>query len=118
MKSGTNIQFVPYRGAAPAMTDTISGQIQLHASAKVLLLPQIQAGKLRALVVASAQRWPELPDVPTLKEAGMDGFPPDVWYGLLAPAGMPAPVVAKINAAVNARLKTPGYGCLACQAQP
>jgi tripartite-type tricarboxylate transporter receptor subunit TctC len=107
VKSGTNMQFVPYRGAAPAMTDTISGQIQIHASAKVLLLPQIQAGKLRALVVASAQRWPELPDVPTLKEAGMDGFPPDVWYGLLAPAGTPAPVVAKINAAVNMRLKTP-----------
>ncbi len=107
VKSGTNIQFVPYRGAAPAMTDTISGQIQIHASAKVLLLPQIQAGKLRALVVASAQRWPELPDVPTLKEAGMDGFPPDVWYGLLAPAGTPAPVIAKINSAVNARLKTP-----------
>ena len=107
VKSGTNMQFVPYRGAAPAMTDTISGQIQIHASAKVLLLPQIQAGKLRALVVASAQRWPELPDVPTLKEAGMDGFPPDVWYGLLAPAGTPAPVIAKLNAAVNARLKTP-----------
>ena len=107
VKSGTNIRFVPYRGAAPAMTDTISGQIQIHASAKVLLLPQIQAGRLRALVVGSAQRWPELPDVPTLKEAGMDGFPPEVWYGLLAPAGTPAPVIAKINSAVNARLKTP-----------
>ncbi len=75
IKSGTQIQFVPYRGAAPAMTDAISGQIQIHASAKVLLLPQIQAGKLRALVVASAKRWPELPDVPTFKEVGMDGFP-------------------------------------------
>ena len=107
VKSGTNMQFVPYRGAAPAMTDAISGQIQIHASAKVLLLPQIQVGKLRALVVASAKRWPELPDVPTLQEAGMDGFPPDVWYGLLAPAGTPAPVIAKLNATVNARLKTP-----------
>jgi tripartite-type tricarboxylate transporter receptor subunit TctC len=106
IKSGTQIQFVPYRGAAPAMTDAISGQIQMHASAKVLLLPQIQAGKLRALVVASAKRWPELPDVPTLKEAGMDGFPTDVWYGLLAPAGTPAPVIAKLNTTMNARLKT------------
>jgi tripartite-type tricarboxylate transporter receptor subunit TctC len=106
IKSGTQIQFVPYRGAAPAMTDAISGQIQIHASAKVLLLPQIQAGKLRALVVASATRWPELPDVPTLKEVGMDGFPTDVWYGLLAPAGTPAPVIAKLNATMNARLKT------------
>jgi tripartite-type tricarboxylate transporter receptor subunit TctC len=107
VKSGTNIQFVPYRGAMPAMTDTISGQVQMHASAKVLLLPQIQAGKLRALAVASAKRWPELPDVPTLAEAGFPGFPPDIWYGLLAPAGTPAPVIAKLNATVNARLKTP-----------
>ena len=107
VKSGTNIQFVPYRGAMPAMTDAIGGQIQMHASAKVLLLPQILSGKLRALAVASEQRWPELPDVPTLTEAGMPGFPSAIWYGLLAPAGTPAPVVAKINAAVNARLKTP-----------
>ena len=106
VKSGANILFVPYRGAAPAMTDVIAGQIQMHASAKTLLLPQIQAGKLRALAVASATRWPELPDVPTLREAGLDGFPTAVWYGLLAPAGTPAPVVGKLNAAVNARLKT------------
>ncbi len=106
VKSGTNILFVPYRGAAPAMNDVIGGQIQIHASAKSLLLPQIQASKLRALAVASAERWPELPDVPTLREAGMDGFPTAVWYGLLAPAGTPAPVIAKLNATVNARLKT------------
>ena len=106
VKSGANILFVPYRGAAPAMTDVIAGQIQMHASAKTLLLPQIQAGKLRALAVASATRWPELPDVPTLREAGLEGFPTAVWYGLLAPAGTPAPVVGKLNAAVNARLKS------------
>jgi len=118
VKSGANILFVPYRGAAPAMTDVIAGQIQMHASAKTLLLPQIQAGKLRALAVASATRWPELPDVPTLREAGLEGFPTAVWYGLLAPAGTPASVVGKLNAAVNAavdkpavnaRLRTLGY---------
>ena len=107
VKSGTNMQFVPYRGAAPAMNDAIAGQIQMHASARVLLLPQIQAGKLRAIAVASQKRWPELPNVPTLAEAGFPGFPPDIWYGLVAPAGTPAPVVAKLNAAVNARLKSP-----------
>jgi len=107
VKSGTNMQFVPYRGAAPAMNDAIAGQIQMHASARVLLLPQIQAGKLRAVAVASQKRWPELPNVPTLAEAGFPGFPPDIWYGLVAPAGTPAPVVAKLNAAVNARLKSP-----------
>jgi tripartite-type tricarboxylate transporter receptor subunit TctC len=107
VKSGTNIQFVPYRGAAPAMNDVIGGQIQIHASARVLLLPQIQAGKLRALAVASAKRWPELPDVPTLTEAGFPGFPTDIWYGLLATAGTPAPVIARLNDAVNKQLKTP-----------
>ena len=107
VKSGTNMQFVPYRGAAPAMNDTIAGQVQMHASARVLLLPQIQAGKLRAVAVASQKRWPELPNVPALAEAGFPGFPPDIWYGLVAPAGTPAPVVAKLNAAVNARLKSP-----------
>ena len=71
---------------------------------KTLLLPQIQAGKLRARGCQCC--WPELPDVPTLREAGLDGFPTAVWYGLLAPAGTPAPVVGKLNAAVNARLKT------------
>ncbi len=118
VKSGTNIQFVPYRGAMPAMTDTISGQVQMHASAKVLLLPQIQAGKLRPLAVASEKRWPELPDVPTLAEAGMPGFPSAIWYGLLAPAGTPAPVIAKLNATLNARLKTPEMQAVAGQAQP
>ena len=106
VRSGANIQFVPYRGAVPAMNDTIGGQVQIHASAKVLLLPQIQAGKLRALAVASQQRWAELPDVPTIAEAGFPGFPPDIWYGLLAPAGTPAPVVAKLNETVNKRLNT------------
>ena len=101
VKSGTNIQFVPYRGAVPAMTDTIAGTVQIHSSAKVLLLPQIQAGKLRALAVASYKRWPELPDVPTFAEAGFPGFPPDIWYGLVAPAGTPAPVVAKLNATMK-----------------
>jgi tripartite-type tricarboxylate transporter receptor subunit TctC len=72
-----------------------------------LLLPQIQAGKLRALAVASQKRWLELPDVPTLAEAGFAGFPPDIWYGLIAPTGTPAPVVAKLNGAVNARLQSP-----------
>jgi tripartite-type tricarboxylate transporter receptor subunit TctC len=107
VKSGTNIQFVPYRGAAPAMNDAIGGQIQIHASARVLLLPQIQAGKLRALAVASEKRWPELPDVPTLTEAGFPGFPTDIWYGILAPAGTPAPVISRLNGVINARLKTP-----------
>ena len=107
VKSGANIVFVPYKGAAPALIDAIAGQIQMHSTAKSVILPQIQAGKLRALAVQGASRWPELPDVPTLTEAGFDGFPPAVWYGFLAPARTPPAVVAKLNAAINQQVKTP-----------
>ena len=107
IKSGANIVFVPYKGAAPALTDAIAGPIQLHSTAKSVLLPQVQSGKLRALAVEGAKRWPELPDVPTLTEAGFDGFPPAVWYGFLAPAKTPAAVIAKLNAAINQQVKTP-----------
>ena len=106
VKSGANIVFVPYKGAAPALIDVIAGQIQLHSTAKSVLLPQIQSGKLRALAVEGDQRWPELPDVPTLSEAGFDGFPPAIWYGFLAPAKTPPQVIAKLNAAVQQQLKS------------
>jgi tripartite-type tricarboxylate transporter receptor subunit TctC len=107
VRSGANIVFVPYKGAAPALMDAVAGQIQMHTTAKSVILPQIQAGKLRALAVQGTTRWPELPDVPTLTEAGFDGFPPAVWYGFLAPARTPAAVVAKLNAAINQQVKTP-----------
>jgi tripartite-type tricarboxylate transporter receptor subunit TctC len=107
VKSGANIVFVPYKGAAPALIDAIAGQIQMHSTAKSVILSQIQAGKLRALAVQGTRRWPELPDVPTLTEAGFDGFPPAVWYGFLAPAKTPPAVIAKLNAAINQQVKTP-----------
>jgi tripartite-type tricarboxylate transporter receptor subunit TctC len=88
-------------------SDAIAGQIQMHATAKSVILPQIQAGKLRALAVQGTKRWPELPDVPTLTEAGFDGFPPALWYGFLAPAKTPPAVIARLNAAVNQQVKTP-----------
>jgi tripartite-type tricarboxylate transporter receptor subunit TctC len=75
VRTGAEMVFVPYKGAAPAIADVLGNQIQVNASAKSVLLPLIQAGKLRALAVASAERWPELPDVPTLHESGIDGFP-------------------------------------------
>jgi len=107
VKSGANIVFVPYKGAAPALTDAIAGQIQMHSTAKSVILPQIQAGKLRGLAVQGDKRWPELPNVPTLTEAGFDGFPPAVWYGFLAPAKTPPAVIARLNAAINQQVKTP-----------
>jgi tripartite-type tricarboxylate transporter receptor subunit TctC len=106
-RTGTNIMFVPYKGAAPAITDLLGGQIQVSVSAKSALLPLINAGRLRALAVTSAERWPELPDIPTMREKGLDGFPNGQWFGLLAPAGTPDGVIGRLNAAVAVRLAAP-----------
>jgi len=105
VRTGTDIVFVPYKGAAPAITDALGGQIQVHVSAKSVLLPLIKDGKLRPMAVTSSERWPELPDVPTMRESGLAGFPTAQWFGLMAPAGTPAAVIGRLNAAVNARLK-------------
>jgi len=105
-RTGIDMVFVPYKGAAPAIADVLGNQIQVHVSAKSVLLPLIQAGKLRALAVSSAERWPELPDVPTLRESGLDGFPTAIWFALMAPAATPPAVIAKLNTAENAVLKS------------
>ena len=76
-------------------------------TSKAVLLPLIQEGRLRALAVTSEVRWPELPDVPTLREAGLPGIPAYLWFGLLAPARTPATVIDKLNAAVNDGLSSP-----------
>jgi tripartite-type tricarboxylate transporter receptor subunit TctC len=99
--------FVPYKGAAPAITDLLGGQIHMTAAAKSVLLPHIQAGKMRALAVTSATRWPELPDVPTMRENGFINFPSEIWFGLLAPTATPAAVIVKLNAAINEGLRSP-----------
>lgn len=104
---GADVLFVPYKGAAPALTDAIANQIQVTASSKSVLLPLINAGKLRALAVSSTARWPELPQVQTFREAGLGGFPGEVLFGLMAPAGTPADVILKLDAAETARLRSP-----------
>ncbi len=105
-RAGVNIIFVPYNGAAPAIADLLGNHIQINMTTKAVLLPHILAGRLRALAVTTAERWPELPDVPTFRESGYDGFPDYLRFGLFAPKGTPAGVIAKINAAENARLKS------------
>lgn len=106
VKSGANIVHVPYRGSAPIVADVIGGQIDLMMSGKSLLLPLVQAGKMRAIAVASAERWPELPDVGTLKEAGYLDASYDTTYGIVAPAGTPSSVIAALNAAINDGLRS------------
>ncbi|MEY9886076.1 Bug family tripartite tricarboxylate transporter substrate binding protein [Bradyrhizobium sp. USDA 329] len=98
---------VPYRGSAAMLTDLMSGQIQVTFGDVLVLMPQIQAGKIRALAVTSKTRHPLLPDVPTLDEAGLKGFEALSWQGLFAPAGTPPEVVEKLNSEVNKVLQSP-----------
>lgn len=92
-----NLVHVPYKGAAPAVTDLLGGQVDLSFATVGSVLPHIKSGKLTALAVASRQRSALLPDVPTFEEAGIGGFLVDTWYGLLAPAGTPAAVIASLE---------------------
>ena len=105
-RAGIDVPYIPYRGGAPAITDVLGGQIDMLFNNKAVLLALIQDHKLRPLAVVSDQRWPELPDVPTMAEAGFPGFPTDIIYGLLAPTGTPDAVVEKLNAAVNKAMQS------------
>jgi len=98
---------VPYRGSAPAITDLLAGQVQMMFDAPSVMLPHIEAGKLRALAVTSERRIAQIPTVPTVGEAGYPQLAATLWTGLLAPAGTPQPVIEKLNAAINDGLKTP-----------
>jgi len=104
VRTGTDIQFVPYRGGAPAITDVIGGHIDMVFNPKSSLLTHFQEGTLKALAVTSEQRWPELPQVPTMTEAGVTGFPTEVWFGLLAPAGTAPAIIQRLNRATNESL--------------
>jgi tripartite-type tricarboxylate transporter receptor subunit TctC len=98
---------VPYRGAAPAVVDLLAGRMQLMIDSTSVLLPHIEAGKLRALAVTSARRIAQLPNVPTFSEAGYPQLTASLWTGLLAPAGTPAPIIQRLNAALNESLRAP-----------
>ncbi|WP_422088549.1 Bug family tripartite tricarboxylate transporter substrate binding protein [Variovorax sp.] len=95
---------VPYRGSGPAALDAIAGQIPLALVDLPASLQQIKAGKLVAFAVTSAQRVPMLPDVPTVAEAGLPGYDSTGWFGVVAPASTPAPIVTRLNAEINAAL--------------
>jgi tripartite-type tricarboxylate transporter receptor subunit TctC len=103
--AGVKTQHVPYKGAAQALTDVVSGTVDLYMSSVPTLLGQIKQGKLRPLAVTSAKRVDDLPDVPTINESGYKGFDAVTWFGLLAPAGTPKDVIAKLNAEFNKALK-------------
>lgn len=98
---------IPYRGAAPAISDVLGGQADTIFTGSPALISHIRSGRLRALAVSSPQRMPALPDVPTVAESGYPGFEADQWYGIVAPAGLPAPLVALYNTEINKALASP-----------
>jgi tripartite-type tricarboxylate transporter receptor subunit TctC len=107
LQTGTSFLHIPYRGTAPSVTDLLAGQLQVLFTGAPALLPHIRAGKMRALAVSRPKRLAVLPEVPTVAEsgvAGTAGFEADQWYGVVAPAGTPAEVVAMLNQHVNKAL--------------
>jgi tripartite-type tricarboxylate transporter receptor subunit TctC len=104
LRSGVELVHVPYKGQVPALNDLIGGRVQLMFGNLPEFLPQVQAGKIKALGTTYLERSKFAPDIPTVAEQGFPGFETDSWYGLVAPAGLPAAAVARMNAEVNKAL--------------
>jgi len=102
-----NLVHVPYKGSVPAVTDLLGGQVDAMFDNVPNVIQHVRAGKLRALAVSGLERSPLAPDIPTVAEAGVPGLDVSVWFGVAAPAGTPAPVIAKLNAEINRILKMP-----------
>ncbi|MDJ0389143.1 tripartite tricarboxylate transporter substrate binding protein [Roseomonas sp. E05] len=105
--AGIDIVHIPYRGAAPAVTDLMAGQVQMMFADMPALMPQVQAGALRPIALASKERSPLLPEVPTMAEAGQPSVEADNWYGLVAPAGTPKPIITLLHDAAVRALNDP-----------
>ena len=110
LQSHTFMVHVPYRGTAPAVNDVVAGQIQMVFTGAPAVLPFVKSGQMRALAVSSASRLPGQPDISTVAESGLKelaGFEADQWYGVVAPAGTPREIIAKLNTQINASLNAP-----------
>ena len=107
--AGVDMIHIPYKGSGPAITDLLGGQVMMMFDNIPSSLPHIKAGKLRALATTGAKRDPALPDLPTMAEAGIPGYESGVWFGLMAPAGTPKDIIAKLNAAAVQAAKAPEF---------
>ncbi|MDR7306170.1 tripartite-type tricarboxylate transporter receptor subunit TctC [Rhodoferax saidenbachensis] len=107
LQTNTSLLHIPYRGTAPAVTDLVGGQIQVLFTGAPAVINQVKTGQMRALAVSSPKRMDALPDVPTVAESGFPGFEADQWYGVVAPVGTPADIVAKLNTQINLALNSP-----------
>ncbi|HEY9530816.1 MAG TPA: tripartite tricarboxylate transporter substrate binding protein [Burkholderiales bacterium] len=106
--TGTDIVHIPYKGGAPAIADLIAGNVQLMFESTNSIAPHVRSGRVRALAVTGKKRSLSLPDVPTLEEAGVPGYEVNAWSGVIAPAGLPRPILDKLNKAINAAIVAPG----------
>ena len=105
--AGIDLNHVPYKGSGPAMQDLIAGQVGVSFAGVPNVLGHVRSGRLRALGVTTAKRWSELPDVPTLAEAGVPGYEATLWLNISGPAGMPADIVQRLNSEIAKALKDP-----------
>jgi tripartite-type tricarboxylate transporter receptor subunit TctC len=109
VETGTQMLHVPYKGSAPALIGVLGGETQFMIDSVGSSIPLIKGGKLRAIAVTSAKRLPALPDVPTVAEQGVPGFDVSTWFGLLVPKQTPAPIVARLNAAIAQAVRDPAF---------
>ena len=105
--TGTDIVHVPYKGGAPAINDLIAGRVQVMFESLNSIAPFAHAGTVRGLAVSGDHRSPAFPDLPTIAEAGVPGYSATTWAGIIAPAGVPQPIVDRLNAAINAAIRSP-----------
>ncbi len=107
LETGVNIVHVPYRGTAPMLASILAGEVQIVADASTTSLPHLQSGKLRPMAIAGAERFSQLPDVPTMPEVGYPKLQAPFWLGVVAPAGTPPVIVTQLNSAFRKSLEEP-----------
>jgi tripartite-type tricarboxylate transporter receptor subunit TctC len=105
--SGLQMEHVPYKGSAPILADILSGQLSFVFDTMVVFMPHVKEGKLKAIAVSSAKRWPTEPNIPTMAESGFPGFAMSSWVGLMAPKGTPAPIIDRISKEIGEIVKDP-----------
>src|SRR5262249_28993335 len=106
VRAGIQTVHVPYQGSPQAVADLLAGRVSMLSSPASAVMPHVQAGKLKALASASSKRAGIAPDLPTVAEAGVPDFDTSIWFGLMAPAGTPRPIIGRLEAAVNEALKS------------
>ena len=106
--TGTDIVHIPYKGGAPAIADLVAGNVELMFESTNSIAPHVRSGRVRALAVTGRKRSLSLPEVPTLDESGVPGYEVNAWSGVIAPAGLPRPILERLNQAINAAIVAPG----------